>query len=106
MGVAIFSMSREEAMQALIAECPSARIVAKTGYAAKPGTGPNNETCKTCQHSVPLRPGAKTFYKCLLIKAGWTNSIKTDIKLKSPACSKWELADMYRRLREAEKNND
>lgn len=99
MGIPIFTMSREEALKALVAECPSARLAYNTGYAAKPGTGPAGETCKTCQHCVPHKY-AKTFYKCKLMKAGWTHSIKTDIKLKSPACSKWEVAEMFRRLRE------
>ncbi len=100
MGVPIFTMSLEDALKALIAECPSARLAYNTGYAAKPGTGPEGETCKTCQHCSNQGTYNRSFYKCNLMKAGWTHSVKTDIKLKSPACAKWELAEMFRKLRE------
>jgi hypothetical protein len=55
------------------------------GYAAKPGTGPAGETCKSCVHAV------KRWYwwKCALFKAPWTHSRRTDIRLKSPACRFW-----------------
>lgn len=89
MGIPIFSMSREDALKALVAQCPSARLVSKTGYAAKPGTGPEGETCKTCQH-CKRHDYANTFYKCLLMEPYWSHSITTDIKLRSPACEKWE----------------
>lgn len=59
------------------------------GYARPPGSGPAGETCKTCQHSygVELRSG-KRYWKCGLVKA--TGGPGTDIRLKSPACSKFE----------------
>lgn len=59
------------------------------GYYAPPGTGPDDETCKTCQHAVAIRM-SKTYHKCALRRADWTGSYSTDIRLKSPACRVWE----------------
>lgn len=53
------------------------------------GTGPKGETCGTCKHATRISFG-KTFYKCALAERGWTHGIKTDIKLRWPACGKWE----------------
>lgn len=58
------------------------------GYAAPPGTGPKGETCRTCAFACGHRHNAKTYYKCDLIKP--TNGAGTDIRLKSPACSRWK----------------
>ena len=67
-----------------------ARSRKKTGlYAAQPGTGPESETCGTCAHLV-RKQMAKTYLKCGLCKAQWTGGGGTDIKARSPACSKWE----------------
>lgn len=59
------------------------------GHAAKPGTGPAGETCKTCTHYA-IREWAGTYRKCNLMKASWTQGPKTDIRARDPACSKWE----------------
>lgn len=71
---------------------PSARKpTVKKGYAAQPGTGPEGETCKTCQHKVTCgNYGGKHYIKCQLREATWTNGEGTDILARSPACSKWE----------------
>lgn len=59
------------------------------GYAARPGTGPAGETCKTCRHSYRVQSRSrKTFWKCGLVKE--THGAKTDIRLKSPSCSRFE----------------
>lgn len=64
------------------------RNAMKRGYAAPPGSGPEGETCKSCAHCYGTSPnGGKRFYKCDLIKP--TRSARTDVKLKSPACSRW-----------------
>ena len=63
------------------------RYAIPRGYAAKPGTGPDGETCKSCHHYA-LRQMAGTYRKCALTK--WTRGPKSDIKASSPACSKWE----------------
>jgi len=59
------------------------------GYYAAPGSGPAGETCKTCAHVARVR-FSKTYIKCDRIRARWTGSYGTDIRLKSPACSGWE----------------
>ena len=59
------------------------------GYAALPGTGPAGETCATCRHHYRKRM-AKVYHKCLLAKHLWTGGTKSDIRTRSPACSRWE----------------
>jgi len=61
----------------------------KRGYAAEPGTGPADETCKTCRH-IALNFLSKKYYKCRLMRSIWTGGPKTDILVTAPACSKWE----------------
>lgn len=60
------------------------------GYAAPPGTGPSNETCRTCRHYARVGGHAKIFLKCALVKVRWTNGPGTDIKAGASACSYWE----------------
>lgn len=63
------------------------------GYAASPGTGPEGETCRSCAHAVEqwqLGARDRRWWKCALAQARWTRSIRTDIRLKSPACRNWE----------------
>jgi hypothetical protein len=60
------------------------------GYAAKPGTGPEGESCKSCRHSIHAGTGGKRFPKCELMLACWTSSRRTDILMGAAACSKWE----------------
>lgn len=63
------------------------------GYAARPGSGPAGETCKTCEfkYQVEIRSGRK-FWKCLKVQHRWSGCYASDIRLKSPACSFWEQA--------------
>ena len=58
-------------------------------YADKPGSGPEGETCRTCANAKG-RSGRspRIFYKCGLVPS--TRSTGTDIRLKTPACRKWE----------------
>jgi hypothetical protein len=74
---------------AALAAAERARRFKWKGHAAQPGTGPAGETCKTCEHAVGKRM-ASTYYKCELRRSTWTGGAGTDIKLKDPACSKWE----------------
>lgn len=60
------------------------------GYAARPGGGPEGETCRTCRHRAGL---LGRFAKCRLARAKWTNSRSSDILLRAPACEKWEGRD-------------
>ena len=59
------------------------------GHAGPPGSGPEGETCKTCKHLTRVQY-AKTYIKCRLTKATWTNGPGSDIRAKDAACWKWE----------------
>jgi hypothetical protein len=61
----------------------------RTGHAAEPGTGPSGETCQSCKH-IHRNLQAKTYIKCLLMRAHWTGGAGTDVKARDAACSKWE----------------
>lgn len=63
--------------------------VAARGGADRPGTGPAGETCGSCRHHVILSY-AKSYHKCELTRAKWTGGTATDIRVRWPACSKWE----------------
>lgn len=70
---------------------PASAIAAvpRRGHAGTPGRGPKDETCGSCHHALPT--GARTtFYKCDLSRHRMTHGAATDIKLKDPACEKWE----------------
>lgn len=58
------------------------------GYAGRPGSGPDGETCRSCTHYV-VKPGGR-YRKCGLLRWRWTNGAGTDILAGSPACEKWE----------------
>ena len=58
------------------------------GYAAPPGTGPDGETCKTCEHYAIVQ-FSRRYRKCGLIRKRWTPGPGTDIKAGSPACHYW-----------------
>ena len=53
------------------------------------GSGPEGETCKTCRYATRVDYHDKRYYKCDLIEQ-WTHGPGTDIRLKWPACAKWE----------------
>jgi hypothetical protein len=63
----------------------------KSGYAHIPGSGPEGETCGSCKHKVRRSDSSvRSFLKCGLRKASWTNGTGTDILARSPACKFWE----------------
>lgn len=68
--------------------------VQPNGYAARPGTGPADETCGSCGHCVfrQTRPSRQRYYKCELMKARWTKGRGSDVAFRSPACSRWVSA--------------
>lgn len=70
---------------------PNRHTVTPAGYAARPGSGPEGETCGTCQHcrAKGNRAGSRTFYKCGLMVRAWTCGRGSDVLLKSPACARW-----------------
>tara|TARA_Y100000310_G_C20029973_1_gene511333 strand:+ start:142 stop:429 length:288 start_codon:yes stop_codon:yes gene_type:complete len=61
----------------------------KKGHAGQPGTGPEGETCKTCEHYVK-RVYSGTFRKCHLTIKTWTKGKGSDIRAGDPACEFWE----------------
>jgi hypothetical protein len=63
--------------------------VAREGWAARPGSGPEGETCGSCLHCDP-RHFRKTYYKCAARPGDhWKGGRKTDIRPLDPACEKW-----------------
>ena len=85
-GLAAGPMLTEQQRRRLQQKSPQMR-----GYAAAPGSGPQGETCKTCEHLVRKRM-AKTYLKCGLMRAHWTGGGGTDVKAASPACREWQKA--------------
>jgi phage gp16-like protein len=63
------------------------------GHAMPPGTGPDGETCRTCRHSTRVELATKGVHKCGANRARWSASVVTDIRLRDPACAKWEARD-------------
>ena len=68
---------------------PRRRTTRPLGYAFRPGSGPEGETCGTCEHACRLRYHNKTYYKCEIVQHRWTHGAGSDILLKSPACTAW-----------------
>ncbi len=63
------------------------------GYAAAPGSGPEGEICKNCEHRLIREYHNKRYNKCYLVVGDryvGTHGTGTDIRVRSPACSKWE----------------
>ena len=60
------------------------------GHAFHPGSGPAGETCRSCVHKVRIGLSKKTVHKCGLVRRKWTASVRTDIRLRDPACRHWE----------------
>lgn len=58
-----------------------------SGYAGHPGSGPDGETCGSCGCCQEQSGVANRYYKC-----AWTStrSEATDLRLKTPACDRWE----------------
>lgn len=52
--------------------------------------GPAGEACRTCRHAYGTGHGKKTYYKCASARRAATNGPGTDIRLKDPACARWE----------------
>jgi len=58
-------------------------------HAAAPGSGPEGETCESCNNLDYHQTGAgRLFYKCGL--TSWTFGAATDIHLGDAACRFWE----------------
>lgn len=79
----------------LFGEAPK-QVIAKgggtqpRGYAAPPGSGPDGMTCRKCDHYIiRYTQAGYTKPKCGLMRHAWTNGRASDIKVSSPACSKF-----------------
>ena len=59
------------------------------GHAAPIGTGPEGESCKTCQHLHRVEL-SRAYLKCELMRASWTGGGKTDVRAGDAACRRWE----------------
>jgi len=64
----------------------------KRGHVAPPGTGPEGETCGSCQH-LYRNQMAKTYLKCGLNRAKWTGGLKTDVRARDQACRQWSAKE-------------
>jgi hypothetical protein len=61
-------------------------------HAAKPGTGPEGETCGSCAHKrINQMYSGRKFFKCGLISS--TNGKGTDILVRDEACERWGKKD-------------
>lgn len=64
--------------------------LARRCTAAKSGTGPDGETCRTCAHRVRARYRDRVYQKCGLCRKQWTHGPGSDIKVYWNACMYWE----------------
>lgn len=64
----------------------SKHYVQPRGYFYHPGTGPQGETCKSCEHNVRF----SRWHKCDLNRARWTSGRASDILVNAPACKYWQ----------------
>lgn len=63
--------------------------VAREGWADKPGSGPEGETCGSCTYCEAFHY-RKRYYKCAAREGDhWKGGRATDIRPLDPACSKW-----------------
>lgn len=70
---------------------PKRKPTEPRGYAALPGTGPEDKTCRDCKHKLTMsNTGAKSWIKCDLMRAAWTHGPGSDIRAGSPACRRFE----------------
>ena len=60
-------------------------------YPAEPGSGPADESCKTCSNRVRKEYNSKVYQKYELMRRYWTHGGASDIKAKSPACRYWKI---------------
>lgn len=68
---------------------PKRKATQPRGHAARPGSGPQGETCRTCKHLARISLG-KTYLKCGLMKKRWTGGPGTDVRARDAACQLWE----------------
>ena len=52
-----------------------------------------NDTPHSGRVTGPRRRLAGTYRKCGLMEAVWTGGAATDVRVRSPACGRWEKPD-------------
>jgi hypothetical protein len=63
--------------------------IARRGHASMPGSGPQGETCRTCEHGHKRNTGYGFVEFCALTQAMATKRGQSAIALRDPACAKW-----------------
>ena len=53
--------------------------------------GPDGEKCRTCLHAYGIQNGKKTYFKCAIARRAPSKGPGTDIRLKDPACARWQI---------------
>src|SRR5690606_36520580 len=66
------------------------------GYAATPGSGPPQETCRSCEFYCRVIRGRHAYRKCWLEIDRWRWSETTEIRAGAPACKHWRRPPMSR----------
>ena len=83
----LFGQEVVEAVGLISATGKPKRDETPKGYAARPGSGPSGEFCRTCANAVRVDG---RYWKCELLRRNWSACYTTDIRLKAPACSYWK----------------
>lgn len=65
----------------------------RKGHAGHPGSGPDGETCGSCQHYALSHHRGGTYRKCGLVRANWSHGPGTDIRKRDPACELWKAKE-------------
>jgi hypothetical protein len=58
------------------------------GHAAPIGSGPEGETCGSCDYVV-RGDASRTYFKCSLMREIWTGGRATDVRAGDGACRRW-----------------
>lgn len=61
----------------------------KIGYAARPGSGPRRQRCRTCKSCMAVLSKGVRSHKCEVMAKIWSDDPATDIKPNAPACREW-----------------
>jgi len=66
------------------------RLPATPATPAPIGSGPPDQTCRTCCHWITHMHHDKGYKKCDLATAMWIHGAGSDVKGFWPACREWE----------------
>lgn len=71
----------------------SVRSAKANGYAARPGSGPEGQTCGTCANCAVRELANRHVFKCRLLVRSWSACRSTDVLKSSPACKHWQQGE-------------